>query len=69
MPSATVNMSVELQAKKTAEEVAGGLVKLVEDKKPTLVIWQTMPLRYPARPDAGRRIVVDDNESSARLDG
>jgi hypothetical protein len=36
-----VNVSVELQVKKTAEEVATGLVKLVEVKKPTLVIWQT----------------------------
>lgn len=36
-----VNVSVELQIKKTAEEVAASLVKLVEAKKPTLVIWQT----------------------------
>lgn len=36
-----VTVSVELQIKKTAEEVAAGLVKLVEVKKPTLVIWQT----------------------------
>ncbi len=41
LPKATVNVSVELQIKKTAEEVAAGLVKLVEVKKPTLVIWQT----------------------------
>jgi len=41
LPKVTVNVSVELQVKKTAEEVAGGLVKLVELKKPTLVIWQT----------------------------
>jgi len=41
LPKVTVNVSVELQVKKTAEEVAGGLVKLVEVKKPTLVIWQT----------------------------
>jgi hypothetical protein len=38
---ATINVSVEIQPKKTAEETAGGLVKLVEAKKPTLVIWQT----------------------------
>ena len=36
-----INVSVELQIKKTAEEVAASLVKLVEVKKPTLVIWQT----------------------------
>jgi hypothetical protein len=36
-----VNLSVEIQASKTAEDVAGSLVKLVEAKSPTLVIWQT----------------------------
>ena len=41
LPKVAVNVSVELQIKKTAEEVAAGLVKMVEVKKPTLVIWQT----------------------------
>jgi hypothetical protein len=41
LPAATVNVTVELQPKKTAEEVAAGLGKLVEDRKPALVIWQT----------------------------
>ncbi|MDO9058155.1 MAG: SGNH/GDSL hydrolase family protein [Bradyrhizobium sp.] len=41
LPKVAVNVSVELQIKETAEEVAAGLVKLVEVKKPTLVIWQT----------------------------
>jgi hypothetical protein len=41
LPAATVNVTVELQPKKTAEEVAAGLGKLVEERKPTLVIWQT----------------------------
>src|SRR5580658_9613061 len=41
LPSATVSVSVELQAKKTAGETAAGFVKLMEVKKPTLVIWQT----------------------------
>src|SRR5205814_9879017 len=41
LPSTTVNVSVELQVKKTAEEAAGSFVKLLEDKQPTLVIWQT----------------------------
>ncbi len=41
LPSIVVNVSVEIQAKKTAEEVAPGLAKLMEGKKPTLVIWQT----------------------------
>ena len=41
LPSIPVTLSVELQPRKSAEEVAGSLAKLVEDKKPTLVIWQT----------------------------
>jgi hypothetical protein len=54
LPAATVNVSVELQAKKTAEEVAAGLVKLMEGKKPTLVIWQTGTV------DAMRSVDPDD---------
>jgi hypothetical protein len=50
----TVNVSVEIQAKKTAEEVASGLVKLLEGKSPTLVIWQTGTV------DAMRSIDPDD---------
>ena len=41
LPSTTVNVSVEIQAKKTAEEMAAGMPKLMEGKKPVLVIWQT----------------------------
>ena len=41
LPTIAVNVSVEIQAKKTAEEVAAGMVKLIDGKKPTLVIWQT----------------------------
>jgi lysophospholipase L1-like esterase len=41
LPSTMVNVSVELQVKKTAEETASSFVKLLEDKQPTLVIWQT----------------------------
>jgi hypothetical protein len=54
LPSVTVNLSVELQVKKTAEEVASGVVKLVEGKRPTLVIWQTGTV------DAMRSIDPDD---------
>ena len=54
LPKVAVNVSVELQIKKTAEEVAGSLVKLVEVKKPTLVIWQTGTY------DAMRSIDPDD---------
>ncbi|HLI98366.1 MAG TPA: SGNH/GDSL hydrolase family protein [Bradyrhizobium sp.] len=41
LPDVAVNLSVEIQAKKTADEVLAGLPKLMESKKPTLVIWQT----------------------------
>jgi hypothetical protein len=54
LPSVTVNLSVELQAKKTAEEAAESFVKLMEGKKPTLVIWQTGTV------DAMRSIDPDD---------
>ena len=58
MPSVAVNVSVDIQVKKTAEEVAGDLVKLVEAKKPTLVIWQTGTV------DAMRSIDPDDFRSA-----
>jgi len=41
LPQVNVNVSVELQSKQTAEESAASFVKLMETKKPTLVIWQT----------------------------
>jgi lysophospholipase L1-like esterase len=58
LPSVTVNVSVELLSKKTSEEVAAGLAKLMEDKKPTLVIWQTGTV------DAMRSIDPDDFRSA-----
>jgi hypothetical protein len=54
LPGVKVNVNVELQIKKTAEEVAAGLSKLLEGKKPTLVIWQTGTV------DAMRSIDPDD---------
>jgi hypothetical protein len=54
LPTITVNVSVELQVKKTAEEIAPSLEKLVEDRKPTLVIWQTGTV------DAMRSVDPDD---------
>src|ERR1700749_1435155 len=54
LPSLAVNVSVELQAKKTAEEAATDLVKLAEDKKATLVVWQTGTV------DAMRSVDPDD---------
>jgi hypothetical protein len=58
LPQVAVNLSVELQASKTAEEVDTTLVKLVEAKKPTLVIWQTGTV------DAMRSIDPDDFRSA-----
>jgi hypothetical protein len=58
LPAVAVNVSVELQAKKTAEEVAAGLVKLLEGKKPTLVVWQTGTV------DAMRSVDPDDFRSA-----
>jgi len=54
LPAVPVNVSVELQVKKTAEEVAASFVKLLEVKKPTLVVWQTGTV------DAMRSIDPDD---------
>jgi hypothetical protein len=58
LPSVPINLSVELQTSKTAEEVNATLVKLVEAKKPTLVIWQTGTV------DAMRSIDPDDFRSA-----
>jgi len=54
MPKLNVNLSVEIQVKKTAEEAATAFPKLLEAKKPTLVIWQTGTV------DAMRSIDLDD---------
>jgi hypothetical protein len=54
LPGVKVTVNVELQIKKTAEEVAAGLGKLVTDRKPTLVIWQTGTV------DALRSVDPDD---------
>ena len=58
LPSIPINLSVELQSGKTAEEVDASLVKLVEAKRPTLVIWQTGTV------DAMRSIDPDDFRSA-----
>jgi len=54
LPLVEVNVSVEIQVKKTAEEAVGSFVKLMEDKRPTLVVWQTGTV------DAMRSIDPDD---------
>jgi hypothetical protein len=58
LPSVPISLSVELQTSKTAEEVDATLVKLVEAKRPTLVIWQTGTV------DAMRSIDPDDFRSA-----
>lgn len=54
LPAVKVNINVELLVKKTAEEVAASLPKLVAERNPTLVIWQTGTV------DALRSIDPDD---------
>jgi hypothetical protein len=49
-----VNVSVELLPRQTAQDVAGGLPKLMEARKPALVIWQTGTV------DAMRSVDPDD---------
>ena len=41
LPQVAINVSVEVQSKQTAEEGSAAFAKLMEAKKPTLVIWQT----------------------------
>ncbi|MGJ5176081.1 SGNH/GDSL hydrolase family protein [Bradyrhizobium oligotrophicum] len=61
LPAVTVNLGVELQPKKTAEEIAANLVKLVEGKRPNLVIWQTgtVDAMRSIDPDEFRQAVND----------
>jgi hypothetical protein len=54
LPGIPINVSVELTPRKTAEDVAPGLGKLAQAKKPTLVVWQTGTV------DAIRSVDVDN---------
>ena len=58
LPSLTVTVSQEIQLKASAEEVGPSLARLVETKKPALVIWQTGTV------DAMRAIDPDDFRSA-----
>ena len=58
LPQLAIKVSVEIQAKKTAEDVAGSLAKLMEGKTPTLVLWQTGTV------DAMRSVDPDDFRSA-----
>jgi hypothetical protein len=58
LPAIAVNVSVELRPKQTAEEMTAELPKLMEEKKPILVIWQTGTV------DAMRSVDPDDFRSA-----
>ena len=58
LPKLNVNLAVEIQVKKTAEEAATSFQKLLEARKPTLVIWQTGTV------DAMRSIDPDEFRSA-----
>lgn len=58
LPGVEVNVSLELQVKKTAEEIVPTLAKLVESRKPNLVVWQTGTV------DAMRSVDADDFRSA-----
>jgi hypothetical protein len=70
LPTVEVNLSLELQVKKTAEEVAPSLGKLVADKKPDLVIWQTGTVDAMRSVDADDfRGAIDDGVAAMRSAG
>ncbi len=61
LPAVTVNVSAEIVAKQTARETAAGFVRLMEAKRPTLVIWQTgtVDAMRSTDPDDFRGAVAD----------
>ncbi|WP_458758358.1 SGNH/GDSL hydrolase family protein [Afipia sp. TerB] len=54
LPGITVNLTTDIHPKQITAEVSGDLQKLAEDRKPTLVVWQTGTV------DAMRSIDPDD---------
>jgi hypothetical protein len=58
LPKVTVNLSVEIQPKTTAEDAIATFAKLLEARKPTLVVWQTGTV------DAMRSVDPDDFHSA-----
>ncbi len=54
LPGVTINLATDIHPKQITAEVSGGLQKLVEERKPTLVVWQTGTV------DAMRSIDPDD---------
>jgi hypothetical protein len=49
-----INVSSEIMPRRTAEDVVAALTKLIKDRKPTLVVWQTGTV------DAMRNVHADD---------
>lgn len=58
LPGVTVNVNLQLQIKKTAEDVVKEIGSLLEGKKPNLVVWQTGTV------DAMRSVDTDDFRSA-----
>lgn len=70
LPTVEVNVSLELQVKKTAEDMVPTLGKLVEDRKPDLVIWQTGTVDAMRSVDAEDfRGAIDDGVAAMRSAG
>ena len=62
LPNVTINVSVELHPRRTAQDMAPGLGAMADARKPTLVVWQTGTV------DAVRSVDVDDFRT-AIIDG
>ncbi|MET0705751.1 MAG: SGNH/GDSL hydrolase family protein [Tardiphaga sp.] len=70
LPGVEVNVTLELQAKKTAEEMAPTLGKLVADRKPDLVIWQTGTVDAMRQADAEDfRTALDEGVAAMKAAG
>ena len=69
-PAMAVNVSVELQARKAADEVVKDLPALLAAKKPALVIWQTGTVDAMRSVDPDDfRAAVDDGIAAMRSAG
>jgi hypothetical protein len=65
-----VNVAVNVQPKKTAEEVAGDFVKALSGTKPALVIWQTGTVDAMRSVDPDEfRVAVDDGVAAIQASG
>ncbi len=67
LPGITVNVTTNLQIKKTAADVAEELEKWAKERKPTLVIWQTGTVDALKSVDPDDfRAAIDDGTSTLR---